>query len=116
MKTIFGLANTGLRTRRRALPAGLSALALAAVLLLAPGQAGAGEVRVEGNQRIEAETVRQYMKLSPDREATDEELDKALKTLFDSGLFADVEVRREGPDVVVKVVENPIINRIAGSR
>lgn len=114
MKTFPGLANPYLHARQRAIPARLLALALAAVLLLAAaGQAGAGEIRVEGNQRIEAETVRQYTGLKPDREATDEELDTALKALFDSGLFADVEVRRDGPDIVVKVVENPIINRIA---
>lgn len=40
-------------------------------------------------------------------------LDKALKSLFATGLFTDVILRREGQAVVVRVVENPIINRIA---
>ncbi len=40
-------------------------------------------------------------------------LDKSLKSLFVTGLFADVILRREGHAVVVRVVENPIINRIA---
>lgn len=40
-------------------------------------------------------------------------LDKSLKSLFVTGLFADVTLRREGQVVVVRVVENPIINRIA---
>lgn len=78
----------------------------------AEGGAEGGEVRVEGNQRIESETVRQYMKLDPGRPATDEDLDNALKSLFDSGLFADVVIDRDGADMVVRVVENPIINRI----
>ncbi len=92
--------------------------ALAAALLVAfvpdaRPQTGAVEVRVEGNQRIEAATVRQYMRLEPGRAPTDEELDRALKALFDSGLFADVVVERDGPGIAVRVVENPIINRIA---
>lgn len=95
-------------------------VSLAAVLLVAfafafgaGAQTGAGEIRVEGNQRIEAATVRQYMGLDPGRAPTGADLDRALKALFDSGLFADVVVERDGSDVVVRVVENPIINRIA---
>ena len=114
MKIIFALANTGLHIGQLAVPLRLFVLALATALLLAvAGQADAGQIRVEGNQRIEVETVRQLMRLKPDQEANDEELDKALKALFESGLFADVEVQRDGPDIVVRVVENPIINRIA---
>ena len=40
-------------------------------------------------------------------------IDKALKNLFATGLFADVNFRREGNTLIVKVVENPIINQIA---
>src|SRR3546814_18926933 len=40
-------------------------------------------------------------------------VNQSLKTLFATGLFADVTIRREGDTLVVRVVENPIINRIA---
>ena len=39
--------------------------------------------------------------------------DRSLKALFATGLFADVKLSRDGNTLVVKVVENPIINRIA---
>lgn len=71
------------------------------------------EIRVEGAQRIEADTIRSYMSIRPGDEVTAERLDQSLKALFDTGLFADVSIRQDGPDVVVRVVENPIINRIA---
>jgi outer membrane protein insertion porin family len=71
------------------------------------------EIRVEGSQRIEAETVRSYMSFRRGDTVSAGALDKALKSLFATGLFTDVILRREGQAVVVRVVENPIINRIA---
>ena len=71
------------------------------------------DIRVEGAQRIESDTIRSYMNMRAGDEVTASRLDKALKALFETGLFADVNIRREGPDVIVRIVENPIINRIA---
>ena len=70
-------------------------------------------IRVEGAQRVEADTIRSYMGLRTGDTVTSEALDKSLKALFATGLFADVTIRRENPDVVVRIVENPIINRLA---
>ncbi len=72
-----------------------------------------GDIRVEGTERVEAETVRSYMGLAPGDPFAADKIDKALKNLFATGLFADVNLRREGNTLVVKVVENPIINQIA---
>ncbi len=74
---------------------------------------GLRDIRVEGAQRIEGDTVRSYMGMRAGDPVTASTLDKALKALFGTGLFADVNIRRDGQDVVVRVVENPIINRIA---
>ena len=71
------------------------------------------EIRVEGSQRIEVGTVRSYMGIQPGDEISPGTLDRSLKSLFATGLFADVAVRRDGPDVVVRIIENPIINRLA---
>jgi outer membrane protein insertion porin family len=64
-------------------------------------------------QRIEPETVRSYLQIQPGDAWDDEQVDKSLKALFATGLFADVNLSRAGNTLVVKVVENPIINRIA---
>ena len=42
-----------------------------------------------------------------------ERVNESLKGLYSTGLFADVTLRREGDVLFVRVVENPIINRIA---
>lgn len=73
----------------------------------------AAEIVVEGAQRIEPDTVRSYVPIKPGDEITAQAMDDALKKLFATGLFADVIVRQQGRSVVVRIVENPIINRIA---
>ena len=71
------------------------------------------DIRVEGTQRIEPTTVRSYMTIKEGDRFDPERIDESLKALFNTGLFADVVLRREGDTLVVAVVENPIINRIA---
>ena len=72
-----------------------------------------GEVRVEGTQRIEPDTVRSYLLLNTGAPFDASKIDGSLKSLFSTGLFADVSLRRQGDTLVVNVVENPVINRIA---
>jgi len=67
---------------------------------------------VEGNQRIEPETVTSYMHISPGDPFDPEKIDQSLKTLFQTGLFSDVRIFRRGNDLVVAVDENPMINRV----
>lgn len=69
-------------------------------------------VVVEGNQRIEARTVQSYLLLQPGDRFDAERIDLSLKTLFATGLFADVTIDRSSDDLIVRVVENPIINRV----
>ena len=70
-------------------------------------------IAVEGNERIEAETVRSYLAISVGDPFDGRAVNQALKSLFATGLFADVTIRREGRSLVVRVVENPIVNRVA---
>ncbi len=71
------------------------------------------DIRVEGTERIEKATVRSYLKIDVGQPFDGELLDQSLKELFKTGLFADVTLKQEGNVLVVKVAENPIINRIA---
>jgi outer membrane protein insertion porin family len=91
----------------------LGVLAPAGPAAAQAGQKVIAEIRVEGNQRIEAETVRSYMTIAVGDPFDPERINRSLKSLFATGLFADINIRREGDALVVGVVENPIINRIA---
>lgn len=70
-------------------------------------------IQVEGNQRIEAGTIRSYMLVQPGDPFDPTRLDNSLKTLYATGLFQDVRLERVGDTLVVHVVENPIVNRVA---
>jgi len=71
------------------------------------------KVVVQGTQRIEVSTVKSYMAIAEGDPYDAERVDRSLKTLFNTGLFADVTIRQDGDTLVVRVVENPIINRLA---
>src|SRR5688572_23643157 len=65
-------------------------------------------IRVEGNRRVEPETVRSYLAFSAGDAYDPALVDESLKTLFATGLFQDVRIRRDGSTIVIIVVENPI--------
>ncbi len=71
------------------------------------------DIRVEGNKRVEPETVRSYLTFSAGDVYDAAKVDESLKALFATGLFQDVRIRREGSMIVVVVVENPIVSRVA---
>jgi outer membrane protein insertion porin family len=70
-------------------------------------------IDVQGNRRVEAATIRSYFKPGPGGRLGAYEIDEAYKALFATGLFQDVNIRQAGGRIIVAVVENPVINRIA---
>ncbi len=69
-------------------------------------------IHVVGNQRIEEGTILSYMLVQPGDPFAGDRVDKSLRTLYATGLFADVSIRREGNSLIVSVTENPLVNRI----
>jgi outer membrane protein insertion porin family len=95
------------------------ASALLSFWLIAAGamaQTGGGiirEIKVEGNNRIETDTISSKLLLAPGDRYDAARADRSLKALVDSGLFADVVISLQGEVLLVTVLENPVINRIA---
>jgi outer membrane protein insertion porin family len=98
--------------------AALFALVLVEPVLMSapPAEAQAAairEIRVAGNRRVEPETVRSYLKFNVGDAYDAGKVDQSIKSLFATGLFADVRIERDATGVLVTVVENPVINQVA---
>lgn len=70
-------------------------------------------IEVVGNRRVEPETVRSYLQIAPGQAYSAAKIDQSIKSLFATGLFADVKIDAQGSTVVVSVKENPVINQVA---
>jgi outer membrane protein insertion porin family len=87
---------------------------LAAAIVPTPAAAQTvSSIVVEGNRRVEADTIRSYFKPGPNGALDAGRVDDGLKALIETGLFQDVQITRPGGKIVVTVVENPVIGRIA---
>src|SRR6266853_1417557 len=90
------------------------AATLGAALIASPAVAqSVSSIQVEGNRRVEVETIRSYFKPGPGGRLDQASIDDGLKALIETGLFQDVKINQAGGRIVVVVVENPVIGRIA---
>lgn len=80
---------------------------------VAVAQGAVREIKVQGNRRVEPETVRSYLKFGVGGAYDAGKVSQSIQSLFATGLFRDVQIVRDGGTVVVTVVENPIVNQIA---
>src|SRR6266478_9253271 len=106
------------RRCRRSLTAG-------ALLIAALGQISAPAVAIEataqtretitvqGNRRVDADTVRSYFHAAPDGRFDDAARDAALKALLATGLFDKVTIERAGERLIVHLVEAPVLDHVA---
>jgi len=72
-----------------------------------------GAITVQGNRRIDADTVRSYFHAAPDGRFDDAARDTALKTLLATGLFDKITIERAGGRLIVHLVEAPVLGRVA---
>src|SRR3989338_1251698 len=76
------------------------------------------DIRVEGLQRISAGTVFNYLPVKIGDTLTEKKSQDAVRALFKTGFFRDVQLERDGNVLIVNVVERPSIAgiKIVGSR
>jgi outer membrane protein insertion porin family len=70
------------------------------------------DIRIEGLSRISAGTVFNYLQINKGDTLTNEEAQQAIRALYNTKFFSDVELEREGNILVVKVVERPSITKL----
>jgi outer membrane protein insertion porin family len=110
----------GVRVKRGLVVAGLLlGLGLfglwAGAAFAAPPDAGVtgSSIVVQGNRRVDADTIRSYFKAAPGEHLDAAQVDTALKALYGTGLFQDVRISQAGGKLIVTVVEAPVINRLS---
>jgi outer membrane protein insertion porin family len=111
----------GLRVLRGSLVASLIMVAMpvaatvaAALVSTAASAQTVASISVEGNRRVDVETIRSYFRPGPSGRLDQGVLDDGLKALIETGLFQDVKVNQAGGGrIVVSVIENPVIGRVA---
>ena len=69
-------------------------------------------IHVEGNQRIEQDSILYHASIKLGDDLTQAQLNNALKALFDTNLFSNVNIDHKAGVVTITVAENPIINRV----
>src|SRR5688500_997410 len=82
-------------------------------VVLSATEAQAQAIVVEGNRRVEAETIRSYFRSGAGGRLDAASIDEGLKALYRTGLFQDVRISQAGGRLVVTVVESQVINRVA---
>ncbi|MFG1400856.1 outer membrane protein assembly factor BamA [Xanthobacter sediminis] len=80
------------------------------LVVAGPAAAQSSSIVVEGNRRVDADTIRSYFGSGP---YTAAKIDEAWKALYGTGLFSDVQVTQSGGRIIVRVSENEVINKVA---
>src|SRR5262245_33467117 len=72
----------------------------------------ATSIAVEGNRRVESDTIRSYFRVQPGERLDSAKVDEGIKALIATGLFADVRPTWSGGRLIITVVENQVISRV----
>jgi outer membrane protein insertion porin family len=70
-------------------------------------------ITISGNERVESDTIRTYLPFKTGEDFNPAETGNIVRSLYATGLFANVEINETAGQVTVKVVENPLVNRVA---
>ena len=70
------------------------------------------EITISGTRRLENATVMNYLNLKKGQDVKPADLDAATKSLFETGLFSDVDIEMKDGAAKITVTENPIIHTV----
>lgn len=112
MKAAFKFASAASAVALSAALAVPGAVAVQFVAVSAAQAAVVNRVEVRGNQRVDADTVRNYINIKPGKTFSSTDIDDAVKALFGSGLFSDVRINQVGSTLVIQVSEYQVVNQV----
>jgi outer membrane protein insertion porin family len=83
------------------------------VLSAGPAQAEVvSSIVVQGGQRIDAETVKNYVLIKPGQNFSPNDINESIKALYATGLFSDVKIAKRGNSLVVTIAENNVVGSV----
>jgi outer membrane protein insertion porin family len=103
----------------RRVTVGILSLSLSVVLAVAPcpraraASSTESVLVVAGNRHVDTALIRSHFHAGADGGFDAAALDAAMKSLYGTGLFQDVTIARQGDRIVVKVIENPLVEKVA---
>ncbi|MDN5926289.1 MAG: outer membrane protein assembly factor BamA [Hyphomicrobiales bacterium] len=69
-------------------------------------------IEVRGNHRVDSATIRNYISARPGKPFSSSDIDAAVKRLFSTGLFSDVQINQVGGTLVIQVSEYSSVNQV----
>ena len=70
-------------------------------------------IEINGNDRISDETIKIFIDVNINEEINNDKLNKILKNLYETDFFDDVNLNFIDQNLIINVVENPIIENIS---
>ena len=70
------------------------------------------EIIINGNERISNETILVFSEIQNSKALDENSINEILKKLYKSGFFKDVKVKIENNNLIIEVLENPIIQTV----
>src|SRR5690606_15786112 len=89
-----------------------SALAVQLAAVSVAEAAVVSRIEVRGNARVDADTIRNYIGIKPGQSFSSSDVDDAVKALFGTGMFSDVQINQVGSSLVVNVSEYRVVNQV----
>ena len=86
-------------------------LILLYIIFNAPYVIASNNITVEGNEYIDNEVIFSIIG-EQKNEYSDNDINQIIKSLYSTGNFQKVEIIRKNNSIVIKIIENPIINKI----
>ena len=87
----------------------LLTLILVYIFLIQPTYSNEIKIKITGNERVSAETIKMFGSITPDIEVNAQKTNNILKKLYESNFFEDVSISFENNILLINVKEKPII-------
>ena len=70
------------------------------------------EIKIDGNKRISSETIKMFSEIELNNDVSENKINETLKKLYETNYFKDVNIKFEDKTIIIKVIENPLIEDV----